>query len=390
MSTKWILPSLIALVVSGAAVAAPQAYLYKDTRTMAMGGASVATGGYSTAVFSNPAGLAKLPTDHGLIVELLGLQATTTQNGTDIFSDLSDAADSEQTSDIEEVLANYAGEPVFIDFSNYSSISYNHGDIAWSVGLLAATDLNAVVNPYNIGVLELQARAYGGVNAGVSYTLRDLWLGDLSLGLGGKYYAQNSYEDVLDPDAILDFEGKADEIIDDASVTNTAFSFDLGAIYQFNVPFKPSLGLSIMNIGGLDFDDAYGSQPMTVNIGGAVEPEIPFIKRTRIAIDYVDVLNANTFRIYDYNPNEDDLSYRDVEANDIIQQLNVGMSALLYDNMWSSLELAAGMYQGNWTAGVDFAASVFKLSFASYAEEVGPVSGDKSDRRYTASIGVGW
>jgi hypothetical protein len=390
MKTNWILPSLIAMAVSGAAVAAPQSYLYKDTRTMAMGGASVATGGYSTAVFSNPAGLAKLPTDHGMIVELLGFQATATQNGTEIFTDLADASDSGDSSDIEDVLEKYAGQPVYIDFSNYSSVSYNHGDIAWSIGLLAATDINVTANPYNISVLELQTRAYGGVNAGVSYTLRDMWLGDLSLGLGGKFYGQNSYEDVLDPDDILDFEGKADEIIDEASETNTAFAFDLGAIYQFNVPLKPSFGLSIMNIGGLDFDDAYGSQPMTVNIGGAVEPEIPFIKRTRIAIDYVDVLNANTFRIYDYNPDEDGLSYRDVESNDIIQQLNLGMSALLYDNTWSSLELAAGLYQGNWTAGIDFAASIFKLSFASYAEEVGPVSGDKTDRRYTASLGLGW
>jgi hypothetical protein len=390
MKTNWILPSLVAMAVSGAAVAAPQSYLYKDTRTMAMGGASVATGGYSTAVFSNPAGLAKLPTDHGMIVELLGFQATATQNGTEIFTDLADASDSDDSSDIEDVLEKYAGQPVYIDFSNYSSVSYNHGDIAWSIGLLAATDINVTANPYSISVLELQARAYGGVNAGVSYTLRDMWLGDLSLGLGGKFYGQNSYEDVLDPDAILDFEGKADEITDEASETNTAFAFDLGAIYQFNVPLKPSFGLSIMNIGGLDFDDAYGSQPMTVNIGGAVEPEIPFIKRTRIAIDYVDVLNANTFRIYDYNPDEDGLSYRDVESNDIIQQLNLGMSALLYDNTWSSLELAAGLYQGNWTAGIDFAASIFKLSFASYAEEVGPVSGDKTDRRYTASLGLGW
>ncbi|MBM7034984.1 conjugal transfer protein TraF [Vibrio ulleungensis] len=390
MKTNWILPSLVAMAVSGAAVAAPQSYLYKDTRTMAMGGASVATGGYSTAVFSNPAGLAKLPTDHGMIVELLGFQATATQNGTEIFTDLADASDSGDSSDIEDVLEKYAGQPVYIDFSNYSSVSYNHGDIAWSIGLLAATDINVIANPYNISVLELQTRAYGGVNAGVSYTLRDMWLGDLSLGLGGKFYGQNSYEDVLDPDDILDFEGKADEIIDEASETNTAFAFDLGAIYQFNVPLKPSFGLSIMNIGGLDFDDAYGSQPMTVNIGGAVEPEIPFIKRTRIAIDYVDVLNANTFRIYDYNPDEDGLSYRDVESNDIIQQLNLGMSALLYDNTWSSLELAAGLYQGNWTAGIDFAASIFKLSFASYAEEVGPVSGDKTDRRYTASLGLGW
>lgn len=392
MSNKWILPTLVALTVSSSALAAPHAYLYKDSRVMAMGGAGVATGGYSTSLFQNPAGLSNLSTEHGLIVELLGLSFTASGEAANVTQDILDAIDTDDTEAVKDVLNAYAGTPVHLDFSNYSSVSYNHGDIAWSLGLLAASEANLLVNPYSVAdSVEIQARGYGGLNAGVSYTLRELWIGDLALGLGGKFYAQNSYEDTLNAQELIDFEQSGDDIADRASETRTAFSFDIGAIYQIDAPLSPSLGFSVMNIGGLDFEDAFGSQPMTVNIGGAIEPEIPFIKRTRLAIDYMDLLGANTYRLYFPTTNEDGSPYyKDIESDDMMQNLRLGLSALIYDNSWSSLELATGLYQGNVTGGIDFVASIFKLSFSTYAEEVGPVSGDYTDRRYTVDLGIAW
>ena len=56
----------------------------------------------------------------------------------------------------------------------------------------------------------------------------------------------------------------------------SAVAADLGAIYQYNLIMRPSLAISVLNIGDLDFDERYGSQPMTVNIGAAIQPEVPF------------------------------------------------------------------------------------------------------------------
>lgn len=67
---KWIMPVLAGFTFTPLAIAGDLAYLYKDMRIMGMGGANIASGGYSSSVFANPAGIANLPTDHGVIVEI--------------------------------------------------------------------------------------------------------------------------------------------------------------------------------------------------------------------------------------------------------------------------------------------------------------------------------
>ncbi len=389
---KWIIPALAGLTLSPLSSASDLAYLYKDMRIMGMGGANVASGGYSSSVFSNPAGIANLPTDNGLIVDFLGLNVTASADSSDILNDLTDAIDSDNEDEIIDVLEKYSGERTHIDLANYSSVSNNNGNYAWSVGLLAATDINLTPHANSIdGILEVQSRGYGGITAAYAYTFDKVGNGDLQVGLGAKYIYQKSFEGKLTPADLLNGDDLGDELQDKMEKDSSGYSIDLGAIYQFHTKgnLKPAIGLSIMNIGSLDFDDSYGGQPTTVNIGASIEPNISFIKRTRIALDYVDVLNANKYRIYNLDEN-DEVSYSDYEDTDFLKRLRFGVSGLIYDNSWSSLEIATGIYQGGFTAGVDFTASVFRLGLATYEEQTGPKSGDETDRRYSLIVSIAW
>ncbi|KGJ89107.1 conjugal transfer protein TraF [Colwellia psychrerythraea] len=389
---KWIIPALAGFTLAPLSNAADLAYLYNDMRIMGMGGANIASGGYSSSVFANPAGIANLAKDHGLIVELLGINLTASADASDIVSDLTDAIDSDNEDEIIDVLEKYSGERTHIDVANYSSVSINHGNYAWSVGLLAATDVNLTPHANSIdGILEVQSRGYGGIIAAYTYTIENVGNGDLQLGLGAKYLFQKSFEGKLTPADLLNGDDIGDEIRDRMEKDSDGYSIDLGAIYQFDYmkELKPAIGLSIMNIGSLDFDDSYGGQPTTVNIGASIEPNIPFIKKTRIALDYVDVFNANEYRLYDLDVN-DVVSYSDYEDSDFMKRLRFGISGLIYDNSWSSLEIATGIYQGGLTAGIDFTASVFRLGFATYEEQTGPEHGDESDRRYSLNLSIAW
>jgi hypothetical protein len=352
---------------------------------MAAGGANVAAGGYSTSIFSNPAGIANIPTVHGLVVEILGVGIGASAGFADFGMDLMDAADTEDEDEILGVLQDYAGEPFQADISNYSSISYNHGDIAWTVGLLTGTQTTMYVHPNSLGMLNVNARGYGGVTSAVSYTLRDLWIGDLSLGLGGKYIMQSAFTESFDPGDIVDFEETGDSISDQLEDVGSGFGIDLGAIYTFDAPLNPSLGMSVLDMGSMDFDNSYYAQPMTVNFGGSIEPEIPFITRTRVSVDYMDALNAN--KNYIISPTGQII---EADDSDFIKRTRFGATALIFDNSWTALELAAGMYQGNFTGGVDLTLAVFRFNFATYAEEMGPAAGDKTDRRYAFNIGLGF
>ena len=376
---------------SSIANASELSYLYKDQRVMAMGGANVSTGGYSTSLFSNPAGIAKVSNEHGVVFELLGLQAGLSTEIVPLTSDLSDAVDADdgQIGKILDVFAEYSGQTNHLDISNYTSLTNNHGNIAWSFGLLSVLDVNFTTHANSYNLLETQARAYGGVTSAITYTLKPSELGDLSLGLGAKFISQVSFEGTITPAELANAEDIGDNLQDKMQSDGAAVGVDLGAIYQFNVPMKPALGLSILNIGDLDFDGSYGSQPMTVNLGASIEPDLFFAKKTTISLDYVDAFNANQTRLYDLSDG-DIVAYTDSDDKGVVKRLRFGISALLYENSWSSFELATGVYQGAYTAGLNFTALLFKVGLATYQEQIGPQFGDQEDRRYNLNVSIGW
>jgi len=382
---------LFVMTYIGLSQATEHAYLYKDLRIMGAGGANVSSGGYSGSIFINPAGIAYLPKDSGMVVEVLGLSNSFSDNAYDMASDLFDAIDSKSTDNIVDVFTKYTGDKVHLDVSNYSSLSKNHGNYAWSVGLLAVADYNATAHANSYDLLEVQSRVYGGITGAYSYTFKELGNGDLSLGIGGKIIAQRSFEGALTPTDLIDMNEVDNTLRDKFTSDGQGLAIDLGLIYQFHTAtnLKPALGLSIMNIGSLTFGDSYGHQPTQVNIGASIEPHISFLKRTRVSLDYADLLNANKTRIYNLD-SDNNISYTDYDDTDVIKRLRFGVSGLVYDNHWSSLELSTGIYQGHLTAGIDVTASVIRLSFATYEEELGPNFGDESDRRYSLLLGVAW
>ncbi len=372
------------------------AYLYKDARIMGMGGANVAVGGYSTSVFHNPAGLRSIKKSHGLEVELLGLTAQASDKIQDFADDI-DAADGDTTA-VADVLKEYSGEHFNVNVSNYSSISNNGESFAWSMGVLAGADANFIAHG-NGGVndlLETHSRGYGGLIVGVATTFEEVGIGNLDVGISGKYITQQSYEGGVGITEIVDNQDDLGTYLQDTyEKKSTGFAFDVGLVYKMfpNNYWHPAIGASLMNIGGMDMDDNYGKQPMTVNIGASISPEVSFLEHLIVAVDYVDLLNANETRFYNFTQSGGvvtDVSAQDFEEDDLMKRLRLGVSLGLLDNSWITTTLNAGLYQGEYTLGADLQLAILKLGFATYAEEIGPKVGDLVDRRYMLSLGIGW
>ena len=394
MKKKIISMALLGATTSLMALGAEHAYLYKDARIMGMGGANVAVGGYSTSIFSNPAGLAKIDKDHGFVVDILGLGVAVSDKTSDFVSDISDAADSDDEAEMTAVLEKYAGEHFNIGIDNYSAVSKNSDIFAWSIGILAAADMNFQAHPNggSDGLLATTSRAYGGLVLGVAKPYETEY-GRVDVGVGLKYISQVSYEGGLGISELVDEDEDIGETLQDKyEKESSGFGLDLGITYY---PFKdnywnPAFGLSILNIGSMDMDDNFGGQPMTVNIGASVTPEVDYIDKLVLAIDYVDMFNANIIRDYEYNGVDEDVTYQDFEESDIMKRVRLGASATLIDSSLFSTTLKLGMYQAAYTAGIDMEITAIKLSFATYEEQVGTLSVDIPDRRYMAQIGIGW
>ncbi len=385
---KKILLSLALIGASSSLFAqgAEHAYLYKDSRIMGMGGANIAVGSYSTSIFSNPAGLASIKKDHGFVVDLLGIGISGSASAMDFVDDL-DAAGSD-TSAITALLEDNLGTPYHFGVDNYSSISKNSDAFAWSVGLLIASDTNFIAHAPL--ALEVASRAYGGVIVGAAKPY-DTEYGKLDVGVSLKVIKQNSYENALSVNDLAD-EDVTDTMEDDLQ-ESTGFGLDVGVVYypQIATEWNPKIGLSIMNIGAMDMDDNFGQQPMTVNIGASVTPEVPFIDRLVLAVDYVDIFAANEARIWELsNGGTGEYSYTDESESDFMKRLRLGVGIGLIDTSYFHTTLNLGMYQSAYTAGVQMELLLVKLSIATYEEEVGTGSASNTDRRYMANIGMGW
>ncbi len=395
MKKKIISIVLLGATTSLMALGAEHAYLYKDARIMGMGGANVAVGGYSTSVFSNPAGLANIKKDHGFVVDLLGLGVSTSENTSDFISDIDEASDAEdETEAMTDVLEKYAGEHFHIGVDNYTAVSKNSDIFAWSIGILAAADINFQAHPNGSadgGLLATTSRTYGGVVLGVAKPYSTEY-GRIDIGVGLKYISQLSYEGSLGVNELTDDDEDIDDKLQDKyEQESSGFGLDIGVTYYpFAESFwNPAFGLSILNIGSMDMDDNFGGQPTTVNVGASVTPEVAYIDKLVLAIDYVDIFNANNVRIYNYNDG-DYVTYTDYEESDVMKRIRLGASACLVDSSYFSTTVKVGMYQAAYTAGVDMELTFLKLSFATYEEQVGTGSVDIADRRYVAQIGIGW
>ncbi len=372
-----------------------QAYLYKDNRVMGAGGANIAVGGYTTSVFYNPAGLKQIKKEHGYVVDLLGLQLGGSEKFKDFADDLDNALTDDNLAELIGVLNKYDGEHFHANVTNYTAIAKNNESLAWSVGLLIGADLNYMTHSAgsaNGASLETTSRGYGGVIVSFAKDF-DTKFGKFDVGISGKYVQQKSYEGLIPISDLIQTDDIIELMQDKYEKDSSGFGVDLGVNYHpfANSSLHPVVGLSILNIGGMSMDDNYGRQPMTVNVGVAISPEVPVIDRLIIAADYVDVFNANQVRVYTYNPNVNEAySYIEADDTDFMKKVRAGVTAGLVDTQYFSMDLGVGWYQEAYTAGLNMELTLLKLSLATYEESLGYGDVEIKDRRYSLQLGIGW
>ncbi len=367
---------LNASVVSAALKAHPT--LYRSTRVMGMGGVSVAVGGTFESVFSNPAGIARM-TEGNWEVNIIRVNGELGEDVYDFANDMIDAFDENPDDELDAVngvLAKYKGKNMHLSLSNLTSVAKNSGKLAFGLGGLASIDSNSVAHEGigADGLFEVHANVkYGGIG-GMSYKVRD----DLYIGASLKFIHNEAIDHFFTASELIENEDDiGDYIQDDLKKDGNAVGVDLGVLYEVTQfeklsKYNPTVGLSLLNIGDLDFGDA-GKIPMTVNIGASIRPEFEKFKLPLVVgIDYVDLFS---------NFEED---------SDIAKRIRLGAELGLVDKTIFSLLVRAGLYQGYPTLGADLRLFLVTLNYTTYAEEVGAYAGQDEDRRHMVTLSVGW
>jgi hypothetical protein len=389
---KWNIISLLLVIgVSAAASSAPAQtrtsreypYLYKSSRAMGMGGAYTAIGGRVDTLFYNPAGLTNIPTDKGWEVNILDLSVEAAENSIDFLKDLQDAfdtgdlnsdgsTDDDQQRAVNDVLSEYLGEHLQVRVSDFTSFGKRFDSLAFGMGALASGRVDAI--PHQgfgpEGILEVDADATYGALGGISFPLGK----GFAAGFSVKYLYREAVTHAFTPQELVEHQDNlGDYIQDELAASGSAVGFDAGAIWSFSPDswWRPAIGVSVLNIGDLDFKDA-GVIPMTVNAGIAINPRITTFRSWLIGLDYVDI--ASNFE----------------QDSDMAKRLRFGTELQLFDTTAVEFALRAGMYQGYPTFGADLRLLTFLFSGTMYSEEVGAYAGQDKNTRYLVTFNFGW
>jgi len=358
-------------------------YLYKSPRAMGMGGAYMAIGGRVDSLFYNPAGLINIPKDKGWEVNLLNLNATASQNAIDFTKDLRDALDTgdlngdgssndDQVKAVNNLLAANQGKHLHLSVTDFTSIGKSDDKFAFGVGGLAVGKLDAIPHQGfgSAGLLEVDANVtYGGIG-GFSLALSEGFFA----GLSAKSLHRESVIHTFTAQEIVDHQDDfGDYLKDQTRETGNAVGFDAGILWKFarDSWLRPSVGLSVMNIGDLDFKAA-GVLPQTINVGIAVNPNIETFRSLIFGLDYVDITNNYT------------------EDTDMAKRIRFGGELQLFDIQSVEMAIRAGIYQNSPTFGLDLRLLTFLFSYTQYTEETGAYAGQDQDKRHLVTFNFGW
>jgi hypothetical protein len=316
-------------------------------------------------------------------VNILNLSAEASENSVDFAKDLQDAFDTgdlngdgstedDEQRAVNDVLNQYLGEHLHLRVSDFTSFGKRFDSLAFGIGALANGRVDAI--PHQgfgpEGILEVDADATYGAIGGISIPLGKGFFAGVSV----KYLHRETVMQFFTPRELVESEDNLrDFIMDESRKKGSAVGFDAGAIWMFAQDswWRPSVGVSAMNIGDLDFKDA-GTLPMTFNAGIAVNPRITTFRSWLIGLDYVDIANNFT------------------QDTDAAKRIRFGTELQLFDTNSVELSLRAGMYQGYPTFGADLRLLTFLFSGTMYSEEVGAYAGQDKNTRYLVTFNFGW
>jgi hypothetical protein len=340
------------LLGTGVATAEELANLYRGIRPLGMGGAFITLSDDENAMFYNPAGLNDVSGFGG--VDLLNPLAEISENTNGLYQDLSDL-DANDQNEVIDFLEKRVGEHQHVRAALLPHFFMHN----FSIGVLGQATVDMEVR--NRGILEVPTniRIDTGVLASGALGFFDQ---KLQIGVTGKYIQREGINTTYDVTDIV--EDNFDPF--DQTVKKSDFALDIGTKVNFKTPLKPSVALVVQNITDLDFEEL-GEIPQQVNIGASINPDF-WILKTTFAIEIDDLTKS-------------------VEADDDLYK-RVHLGAEFRFPM--ILSIRAGVNGGYLTAGASIDFWILSISGATYAEEIGAVSGQRADRRYVAQASLGF
>lgn len=358
---QFVLGSITAFASSQSFAKPDSDWTNYGLRPLGMGNAFVSVVDDYNALFYNPAGLARLESWDG---EFLNPTLTLSQNTAAFAADLQKLAEgsASDASGVIGVFEKQSGK------TQSFSIGWDPHLIFPNFGMGIGIDLNARMVFHRYPSVDLDVGP--SIILPIAFAMNFLE-NRLSVGAGIKFVAKGG---ILHEFSIQDLEaftskegsGSTGPKLEDFVVGGYGMGADLGILFTPIKTMAPTLGISITDFGGTQYEKADISGKAlgtpearlpSVNVGFSFKPLMMERQYVLVAVDNHQINQPVSFS----------------------KRLNLGAEWGFGKQL---LKVQAGLHQGYWTAGFQFDVGLLNVKLVSYGEELGKVAGSNEDRRY--------
>jgi hypothetical protein len=347
--------------VSAPAAGYDRPLTYETSRSLGMGGVSVAIANDQQALFCNPAGLGLRTTSAYSVLSATAQRSENYDVINDHIGKLSDSDTSASRAANYQNLMQIMGKS---GHQSWSSMAYYLGGTGFGVAAYYRESEDfSVENPASPLVksrVDKDAVLTGSFAR--SQNEAQILFKDRATGWWGgtmKFVSRKTADHVY---YARDFAALTPEALKDTDRTGVAVDFDLGALWQLNNPWQTTLGIFAGNLLNSNFSEEAGKLKRQFAVGASVKPLTGPPER-----------NEKLLLAADYWETGEDKSG--------LANLRLGMQLRLSRH----LQLLAGLRGGYPTGGLAFAWHDLKIQAANYAEELGQRPGEREDRRTAIS-----
>lgn len=357
---------------------------YQSLRALGMGDAFVAVANDYSAIFYNPAGLARR-TDGQIN---LSFDFGATSAFSKLAKDIEDAQKtpgtaSDKADAIMAVINENAGNTYGLRVVGPNGVWVRPN---WGIAFIPA-DLTVQMDLHNQVGPTINTTVYADSTLAYSYARDFDWIPDsrFSMGITGKFVnrgyvskAVSSMEAAVDPKLVQKEDLREGYTMD----------ADIGALWTPNIPAegwlswmslaKPTFGAVIRNVGELGF----GQSLKLINKSKTEAPE----KLYRV----LDIGSRWEYPSMWIFGGRGTLDIRDIghPLFSLRKGLHVGFEFDWTVTSWWKGHYNVGLSQGYWTGGLGAEFALFNLDLVSYAEDVGPYNHPKESRVYMARLNL--